>query len=92
MWCLQLIIHNFVLKGVVLINRQDLWLKYGTYERVYAVNYCKTICAAKEVHYTLIQVLEEAEKKIIELFLWECHSYKVHILHQLVASCVYVYY
>ena len=41
-------IEGLELKGIIILNRDELGR--GAYERVYAVKYCQTICAAKELH------------------------------------------
>ena len=40
------------LKGVTELNRE---LERGAYGKVYAVKYCQTICAAKEIHSILVE-------------------------------------
>ena len=41
------------LKGVTTLNRNELGR--GAYGIVYAVRYCETICAAKEIHSILVE-------------------------------------
>ena len=61
-------IQGFVLKGVTSLNRNELGR--GAYGKVYAIKYCQTICAAKEVHSILIEGVGEAERRLtIDSFL-----------------------
>ena len=48
------------LKEVTELNHDELGR--GAYGRVYAVKYCQTICAAKEIHSILVEGLGK----------WEC--------------------
>jgi len=41
-------VQGFILKGVMSLNRKELGR--GAYGKVYAVKYCQTVCAAKEIH------------------------------------------
>ena len=60
--------NNFILKGVAALNREELG--YKSYGRVYAVKYCEMIYAAKEIWSTLVEDVEEIERKqIIEFIL-----------------------
>ena len=45
------------LKGVTKLNRDELGR--GAYGKVYAVKYCQTICAAKEIHSILVEGVAE---------------------------------
>ena len=45
--------QDFVLKGVMPLNRKELGR--GAYGKVYAIKYCQTVCAAKEIHSILIE-------------------------------------
>ena len=66
-------IQGFVLKGVTQLNRKELGR--GAYGKVYAVKYCQTVCAAKEIHSTLIEDVGEAERRLtIDSFLRECRQ------------------
>ena len=47
------------LKGVTQLNRDELGR--GAYGRVYAVKYCQTICAAKEIHSILVEGVGQVE-------------------------------
>ena len=65
-------IQNFVLKGVTSLSRE---LGRGAYGTVYAVKYCETIYAAKEIHSILIEGVGETERRLtIESFLRECRQ------------------
>ena len=55
-------VQDFVLKGVRYLNRKELGR--GAYGKVYAVKYCETICAAKEIHSILIEDVGEAERRL----------------------------
>ena len=67
------IIQGIVLKGVTPLNRKELGR--GAYGKVYAVMYCETVCAAKEIHSILIEDVGETERRlIIESFLRECQQ------------------
>jgi len=47
----------------------------GAYGRVYAVKYCGTICAAKEIHSILVEEVGEAElRQTVESFMRECRQ------------------
>ena len=63
--------QGFVLKGVSPLNRKELGR--GAYGKVYAVKYCQTVCAAKEIHSILIEDVGETERTI-ESFLRECRQ------------------
>ena len=65
--------QGFVLKGVSPLNRKELGR--GAYGKVYAVKYCQTVCAAKEIHSILIEDVGETERRLtIESFLRECRQ------------------
>ena len=67
------IIQGFVLKRVALLNNNELGR--GAYGKVYAVKYCETVCAAKEIHSILIEDVGEIERRLtIESFLRECRQ------------------
>ena len=66
-------IQGFVLKGVTSLNRKELGR--GAYGKVYAIKYCQTVCAAKEIHSILIEDVGETERRLtIESFLRECRQ------------------
>ena len=45
----------------------------GAYGRVYAVKYCQTVCAAKEIHSILVEGVGRVEmERTIESFMKEC--------------------
>ena len=61
------------LKGVAEIERDELGR--GAYGRVYAVKYCQTICAAKEIHSILVEGVGQVEmQRTIESFMRECRQ------------------
>ena len=66
-------IANLELKGVTELNSDELGR--GAYGRVYAVKYCETLCAAKEIHSILVEGVGEVEmRRIIESFMRECRQ------------------
>ena len=66
-------IRSFILKGVTSLNHKELGR--GAYGKVYAVSYCQTVCAAKEIHSILIENVGEAERRLtIDSFLRECRQ------------------
>ena len=84
------IIQGFVLKGVTLLNRNELGR--GAYGKVYAVKYCETVCAAKEIHSILIEDVGETEmRSTIESFLRECRQCSM-LRHPNVIQFLGVYY
>ena len=83
-------IQGFVLKGVTSLNRKELGR--GAYGKVYAVKYCQTVCAAKEIHTILIEDVGETEKRLtIESFLRECRQCST-LRHPNVIQFLGVYY
>jgi len=83
-------VKDFVLKGVTSLNRKELGR--GAYGKVYAVKYCETICAAKEIHFILIEDVGEAERRpIIQSFLRECRQCSM-LRHPNVIQFLGVYY
>ena len=83
-------IQGFVLKGVKSLNRKELWR--GAYGKVYAVKYCQTLCAAKEIHSILIEDVGEAERRrTIDSFLRECRQCSM-LRHPNVIQFLGVYY
>ena len=78
------------IEGVVLIDKE---LGRGAYGRVFTVEYCGLVCAAKEIHPILIEgVISPAEKKtIIDNFIRECHHCSV-IRHPNIVKFLGVYY
>ena len=83
--------EGFVLKGVTSLNdRKELGR--GAYGKVYAVKYCRTICAAKEIHSILIEDVGETERRLtIESFLRECRQCST-LRHPNVIQFLGVYY
>ena len=83
-------IQGFVLKGVTSLNRKELGR--GAYGKVYAVRYCQTVCAAKEIHSILIEDVGETERRLtIESFLRECRQCSM-LRHPNVIQFLGVYY
>ena len=83
-------IQGFVLKEVTSLNRDELGR--GAYGKVYAVKYCQTICAAKEIHSILIEDVGETERRLtIESFLRECRQCSM-LRHPNVIQFLGVYY
>ena len=88
--CGPLGIQGFVLKGVTLLNRKELGR--GAYGKVYAVRYCQTICAAKEIHSILVEDVGEDERRLtIDSFLRECRQCST-LRHPNVIQFLGVYY
>ena len=82
--------QGFVLKEVTSLNRRELGR--GAYGKVYAVKYCQTVCAAKEIHPILIEDVGEAEKTFtIESFLRECRQCSM-LRHPNIIQFLGVYY
>ena len=78
------------LKGVTELNRDELGR--GAYGRVYAVKYCQTICAAKEIHSILVEGVGQAEmQRTIESFMRECRQCST-LRHPNVIQFLGVYY
>ena len=83
-------VQGFVLKGVTSLNRKELGR--GAYGKVYAVKYCETVCAAKEIHSILIEDVGEAERRLtIDSFLRECRQCSM-LRHPNVIQFLGVYY
>ena len=82
--------EGFVLKGVTSLNRKELGR--GAYGKVYAVKYCQTVCAAKEIHSILIEDVGETERRLtIESFLQEYRQCSM-LRHPNVIQFLGVYY
>ena len=82
--------QGLVLKGVAKLDRQELGR--GAYGRVYAVKYCETICAAKEIHSILVEEVGEVEmQRTVELFIRECRQCST-LRHPNVIQFLGVYY
>ena len=83
-------IQGFILKGVTPLNHKELGR--GAYGKVYAVKYCETVCAAKEIHSILIEDVGETERRLtIESFLRECRQCSM-LRHPNVIQFLGVYY
>ena len=85
--------HSFEgleLNGVTELNRDELGR--GAYGRVYAVNYCQTMCAAKEIHSILVEGVGQLEmQQTIESFIRECRQCST-LRHPNVIQFLGVYY
>ena len=78
------------LQGVTELNRDELGR--GAYGRVYAVKYCQTICAAKEIHSILVEGVGQVEmQRTIESFMRECRQCST-LRHPNVIQFLGVYY
>ena len=78
------------LKGITELNRNELGR--GTYGRVYAVKYCQTICAAKEIHSILVEGVGLVEmQRTMESFVRECRQCST-LRHPNVIQFLGVYY
>ena len=78
------------LKGVTELNRDELGR--GAYGIVYAVKYCQTICATKQIHSVLVEGVEQVEmQRIIESFMRECRQCS-RLRHPNVIQFLGVYY
>ena len=61
------------LKGIIELDREELGR--GAYGRVYAVKYCETVCAAKEIHSILVEGVGQVQmQRTIESFVIECEQ------------------
>ena len=82
-------LKDVTLEGVVPLEEE---LGRGAYSRVFAVKYCGVVCAAKEIHQTLIDsVTPEGKQAIKESFIRECvHCGSLH--HPNVVQCMGVFY
>ena len=78
------------LKGVKELNRDELGR--GAYGKVYAVKYCQTICAAKQIHSILLEGVGQIEmQRTIESFMRECRQCSI-LRHPNVIQFLGVYY
>ena len=65
--------RGLLLSGVTKLDRKELGR--GAYGRVYAVDYCGTVCAAKEIHSILVEEVGEMEmQRTVESFMRECRQ------------------
>ena len=80
-------VEGLQLKGVTELNRDELGR--GAYGRVYAVKYCQTICAAKEIHSILVEGV--GHQRTIEFFMRECRQCST-LRHPNVIQFLGVYY
>ena len=78
------------LEGITEVSHDELGR--GAYGRVYAVKYCKTICAAKEIHAILLVGVGQVEmQRTIESFMKECQQCST-LRHPNVIQFLGVYY
>ena len=78
------------LKGITELNREELGR--GAYGKVYAVKYCQTICAAKQIHSILLEGVGQVEmQRTIESFMRECQQCS-RLRHPNVIQFLGVYY
>ena len=78
------------LKEVVELNRDELGR--GAYGKVYAVKYCQTVCAAKEIHSILVEGVGQVEmQRTIESSMRECRQCST-LRHPNVIQFLGVYY
>ena len=84
-------IQDFVLKRVTPLNCKELGC--GAYAgKFYAIKYCQTVCAAREIHSILIEDVWEAERRLtIDSFLRECQQCSM-LHHPNVIQFLGVYY
>ena len=79
------------LKGVKELTDRDE-LGRGAYGKVYAVKYCQTICAAKQIHLILVEGVGQVEmQRTIESFMRECRQCS-RLRHPNVIQFLGVYY
>ena len=79
------------LKGVKELTDRDE-LGRGAYGKVYAVKYCQTICAAKQIHSILLEGVGQVEmQRTIESFMRECRQCS-RLRHPNVIQFLGVYY
>ena len=82
--------EDLELKGVKELDRNELGR--GAYGRVYAVKYCETICAAKEIHSILVEGVGQVQmQRTIESFMRECRQCST-LRHPNVIQFLGVYY
>ena len=79
------------LKGVKELTDRDE-LGRGAYGKVFAVKYCQTICAAKQIHSILVEGVGQVEmQRTIESFMRECRQCS-RLRHPNVIQFLGVYY
>ena len=79
------------LKGVNELTDRDE-LGRGAYGKVYAIKYCETICAAKQIHSILVEEVGQVEmQRTIESFMRECRQCS-RLRHPNVIQFLGVYY
>ena len=84
------VFEDLTLNEVTELNRDELGR--GAYGRVYAVKYCQTICAAKEIHSILVEEVGLVEmQRTIGSFMRECRQCSA-LRHPNVIQFLGVYY
>ena len=79
------------LKGVNELTDRDE-LGRGAYGKVYAIKYCETVCAAKQIHSILVEEVGQVEmQRTIESFMRECRQCS-RLRHPNVIQFLGVYY
>ena len=69
------LLRDVTINGVLLLDKE---LGRGAYGRVFTVEYCGLVCAAKEIHPILIEGVSPAEKlTIVNNFIRECRHCSV---------------
>ena len=82
--------EDLQLQGVTELNRDELGR--GAYGIVYAVKYCQTICAAKQIHSILVEGTGQVKmQRTIESFMRECRQCS-RLRHPNVIQFLGVYY
>ena len=82
--------RDLELKGMIELNRKELGR--GAYGLVYAVKYCETVCAAKEIHSILVEGVGQVQmQRTIESFMRECRQCN-RLRHPNVIQFLGVYY
>ena len=85
--CLE---RTLELKGITELDCEELGR--GAYGRVYAVKYCGTVCAAKEIHSILVEGVGQVQmQRTIESFMRECRQCS-RLRHPNVIQFLGVYY
>ena len=78
------------LTGIMELDCEELGR--GAYGRVYAVKYCETVCASKEIHSILVEGVGQAQmQRTIESFMRECRQCS-RLRHPNVIQFLGVYY
>ena len=84
-WLEKVILDN---SKIVPLNKE---IGRGAYGRVFAVKYCQTRCAAKEIHSILLDAQVDGRKAVIQSFLQECYHCSI-LRHPNIVQFIGVYY